>query len=155
MRCELQQECLVSSLGRQVFNNAGSVMDGRNRTHLPAGVSRPAGQTDSSGAPGPCERPASAAGCGETLGRGEGKVHEDAGGARVQERTRRLEAPGGGPGQENVPYNCSSGICCHGGRLGLDDFKDFLRGKPGERTFNLWMDIERLKSAQNPERKKR
>lgn len=152
--CELQQACLVSSLDSRVFNNAGPVMDCWNHTSIPADVSRPAEQTRCSSAPGLCERGASA-GCRETLGRGEGKVQEDTGGVRVQERTERLEARSGGPGQENAPYNCSYGICCHGSRLGLDDFKEFLQGKPGEKTFNLWMDIERLKSAQNRERKNR
>ncbi|XP_056290625.1 regulator of G-protein signaling 22 [Pseudoliparis swirei] len=38
---------------------------------------------------------------------------------------------------------------------GLDEFKDFLRGTPGERLLNLWMDIARLKAAQNWERKSR
>lgn len=154
MSCELQQECLVSTLGSQVLNNAGTVMDCRNHTNIPADVSRSAEQTDCSSSLGLCECRDSAAGCMETLRR-EGKVQEDVGGVRVEERARRWEAGSGGPGQKNVPYNCSYGICCHGSRLGLDDFKEFLQGRPGEKTFNLWMDIERLKSVQNQERKNR
>lgn len=69
--------------------------------------------------------------------------------------TLQSEAPGGRQGQKNVPYNSSYGICCHGSRLSLDDFKEFLQGRPGEKTFNLWMDIERLRSVQNRERKNR
>lgn len=141
--CEPQQECLVSTLGSQVFNNAGAVMECLNHTNIPADVS----------APGLCECQAWDAGCRETLGRREGKVQGDTGGVRVEERT--LEARSGSSGQKNVPHNCSYGICCHGSRLGLDDFKDFLHGRPGEKTFNLWMDIERLKSVQNRERKNR
>lgn len=155
MSCELQHECLVSTLGSQVFSNAGTVMDCRNHTNIPADVSRSAEQTDCSSAPGLCECRAPAADCRETLGRREGKVQEDTGVVREEERPRRLEAWSGGPGQKNEPYNCSYGICCHGSRLGLDDFKEFLQGRPGEKTFNLWMDIERLKSAQNRERKNR
>lgn len=155
MSSEEQHECLVSTLGSQVFNNVGAVMDCRNHTNIPADGSRSAEQTDCSSPPGLCECQASAAGCRETLGRREGKVQEDTGGVRLEERTRRLEARSMGQGQKNVPYNCSYGICCHGSRLGLDDFKEFLQGRPGEKTFNLWMDIERLKSAQNRERKNR
>ncbi|CAJ1061447.1 regulator of G-protein signaling 22 isoform X1 [Xyrichtys novacula] len=40
-------------------------------------------------------------------------------------------------------------------RPGLDEFKEFLQGTPGEKLLNLWMDIERLKTTQNRERKKR
>lgn len=155
MSCELQHECLISTLGGQVFNNAGTVMDCRNHASIPADVGRSAEQTDCSGAPGLCECRASAAGCMETLGRREGKVQEDMGGVRVEESARQLEAWSGGPGQKNEPHNCSYGICCHGSRLGLDDFKEFLQGRPGEKTLNLWMDIERLKLVQNRERKNR
>ncbi|CAK6967144.1 LOW QUALITY PROTEIN: regulator of G-protein signaling 22 [Scomber scombrus] len=38
---------------------------------------------------------------------------------------------------------------------GLDEFKEFLRGTPGEKLLNLWMDIERLKAIQHRERKNR
>ncbi|KAJ8353845.1 hypothetical protein SKAU_G00214120 [Synaphobranchus kaupii] len=40
-----------------------------------------------------------------------------------------------------------SGI--HDTKKGLQDFKSFLQGTPGEKLFHLWMDIERLKSLQN------
>lgn len=153
MSFEPQHECLVSTLGIQVFNNAGTVMECRNRTNIPADVSRSAEQTGCSGAPGLRECQAADGGCRETPGRREGKVQGDTGGVRVEERT--LETRSGGPGQKNVPYNCSYGISCHGSRLGLDDFKEFLHGRPGEKTFNLWMDIERLKSVQKQERKNR
>lgn len=149
--CELQHERLVSPLDSQVFNNAGTVMDCRNHTNIPADVSGSAEQAECSSAPGLCERRASAAGCRETLGRSGGQVQEDTEGVRVEEGARRS----GGQGQENVPHDCSYGICCHGSRLGLDGLKEFLQGRPGEKTFNLWMDIERLKSAQNQERKNR
>ncbi|KAM8871097.1 regulator of G-protein signaling 22 isoform 2-T3 [Spinachia spinachia] len=38
---------------------------------------------------------------------------------------------------------------------GLDEFKDFLRGRQGEKLLNLWMDITRLKATQTQERKNR
>lgn len=152
-RCvELQHECLVSTADSRVFSNAATVMEGQNQTNASADVSRSAGCT---GLLGPCEGQAPAAGCRETPEGRKGKVQEDTGRVRVQERTRRLEAGSGGPGQKCVPYICFYGICCHGSRPGLDDFKEFLHGRPGERTFNLWMDIERLKSAQHRGRKNR
>ncbi|XP_035246777.1 regulator of G-protein signaling 22 [Anguilla anguilla] len=38
---------------------------------------------------------------------------------------------------------------------GLQDFKSFLQGTPGEKLFHLWMDIERLQSLQNKNSKHR
>lgn len=152
---ELQHECLVSTMDSRVFNNAETVMEGPNQTTASADVSRSAEQTACTGPPGPCECQAPAVGCRETLEGREGKVQEGMGGVRVEERAQRLEAGSGGPGQKNAPYICFYGICCHGSRPGLDDFKEFLYGRPGEKTFNLWMDIERLKLVQNRERKNR
>ncbi|XP_056901429.1 regulator of G-protein signaling 22 isoform X2 [Takifugu flavidus] len=152
---ELQHECLVSTVDSRVFNNAETVMEGPNQTTASADVSRSAEQTACTGPPGPCECQAPAVGCRETLEGREGKVQEGTGGVRVEERAQRLEAGSGGLGQKNAPYICFYGICCHGSRPGLDDFKEFLHGRPGEKTFNLWMDIERLKLVQNRERKNR
>ncbi|KAI1894192.1 hypothetical protein AGOR_G00113300 [Albula goreensis] len=42
-----------------------------------------------------------------------------------------------------------------GNKNGLKDFKSFLRGTPGEKLFNLWMDIQRLQSLQNSNSKNR
>ncbi|CAJ1061449.1 regulator of G-protein signaling 22 isoform X1 [Xyrichtys novacula] len=60
-----------------------------------------------------------------------------------------------GATHENVLGICCHGPCCYGTRPGLDEFKEFLQGTPGEKLLNLWMDIERLKTTQNRERKKR
>ncbi|XP_061531428.1 regulator of G-protein signaling 22 [Phycodurus eques] len=43
------------------------------------------------------------------------------------------------------------GTCHLGNQPGMDDFKEFLHGTSGGRLFNLWRDIERLKSI-NSER---
>lgn len=153
--CDLQHEGLVSTVDSQLFKNAEMVMEGPNHTNTSADVSGSAEQTDCPDPPKPCECQTSAADCTETLGGRKEKVQEDTGGVRVEERTQRLEVGSGGPRQKNVPYICCYGVCCHGSRPGLDDFKEFLQGKPGEKTFNLWMDIERLKLAQNQERKNR
>lgn len=152
---ELQHECLVSTMDSRVLNNAETVMEGPNQTTPSADVSRSEEQTACTRPPGPCECQAPAVGFSETLEGREGKVQEGTGGVRVEERAQRLEAGSGGPGQKNAPYICFYGICCHGSRPGLDDFKEFLHGRPGEKTFNLWMDIERLKLVQNCERKNR
>nr|XP_019946667.1 PREDICTED: regulator of G-protein signaling 22 [Paralichthys olivaceus] len=45
--------------------------------------------------------------------------------------------------------------CCLDNRPGLDEFREFLRGTPGEKLINLWMDIEKLKSEKHRERKNR
>ncbi|KAM3615188.1 uncharacterized protein V6R79_024564 [Siganus canaliculatus] len=46
-------------------------------------------------------------------------------------------------------------ICCHDSPASLARFKEFLRGTPGAKLLNLWMDIERLKAADSSERKSR
>ncbi|KAM6968280.1 regulator of G-protein signaling 22 [Aplochiton taeniatus] len=47
------------------------------------------------------------------------------------------------------------GTCCHGIAQGLDEFKEFLQGTPGEKLLHLWIDVERLKSLKDSERKNR
>lgn len=54
-----------------------------------------------------------------------------------------------GTGQIHRPNICRHSICCHGSGPGLDEFKEFLRGRAGETVLGLWMDIERVKSVQN------
>ncbi|XP_023667915.2 regulator of G-protein signaling 22 isoform X1 [Paramormyrops kingsleyae] len=43
----------------------------------------------------------------------------------------------------------------HDSNYGLEEFKSFLQGTPGEKLFYLWMDIERLKTLQNQHSKNR
>lgn len=50
---------------------------------------------------------------------------------------------------------CCHGTCCHNNRPDLDEFKEFLRGTPGEKLLNLWVDTERLKDTKPIERKNR
>ncbi|XP_029359585.1 regulator of G-protein signaling 22 [Echeneis naucrates] len=57
--------------------------------------------------------------------------------------------------QGNVPDICCHCNWFHDIRPGLDAFKNFLRGTPGEKLINMWMDTERLKSIQHRERKNR
>ncbi|XP_062394524.1 regulator of G-protein signaling 22 [Sardina pilchardus] len=46
-------------------------------------------------------------------------------------------------------------LCFHGSRQGLEDFKSFLQGTPGEKVLQLWMDIERLRTLASPKTKNR
>ncbi|XP_041843534.1 regulator of G-protein signaling 22 isoform X2 [Melanotaenia boesemani] len=73
--------------------------------------------------------------------------------AQQDEKNMRVEIRA--TNQENTHNMCQHEACCYGRRSGLDDFKEFLHGTPGEKLLNLWLDIERLKTTQHPERKKR
>nr|XP_057909548.1 regulator of G-protein signaling 22 isoform X2 [Doryrhamphus excisus] len=56
-------------------------------------------------------------------------------------------------GTETVQDICCHGTCCQGDKPGIDGLKEFLRGTPGGKLLNLWLDIERMKTIQNRERK--
>ncbi|XP_062321164.1 regulator of G-protein signaling 22 isoform X2 [Osmerus eperlanus] len=43
----------------------------------------------------------------------------------------------------------------YGSRQGIEEFKAFLRGTPGEKMLGLWMDIERLKTMEDDDPKHR
>ncbi|CAG6016053.1 unnamed protein product, partial [Menidia menidia] len=57
--------------------------------------------------------------------------------------------------QEDFLEMCWHDTCCHSERPDLHEFKDFLQGTPGQKLFDLWLDIERLKTIQPMERKDR
>uniref|UniRef100_A0A3Q1B4K3 RGS domain-containing protein n=2 Tax=Amphiprion ocellaris TaxID=80972 RepID=A0A3Q1B4K3_AMPOC len=88
-----------------------------------------------------------------------GKVQHDARGSEWEEKTdwekKNREVESRGAYQQNVLDICCHDTCCYGNRPGLDEFKEFLRGTPGEKILNLWLDIERLKATQHRERKNR
>uniref|UniRef100_A0A4W5KZZ3 RGS domain-containing protein n=1 Tax=Hucho hucho TaxID=62062 RepID=A0A4W5KZZ3_9TELE len=72
--------------------------------------------------------------------------------SRLKEREE-----GGGSAEENdrdLEF-CDATASIHGDRQGLGEFKDFLKGTPGEKLLRLWMDIERLKTLQDGRRKNR
>uniref|UniRef100_A0A672Y734 RGS domain-containing protein n=1 Tax=Sphaeramia orbicularis TaxID=375764 RepID=A0A672Y734_9TELE len=81
----------------------------------------------------------------------QGKKEKVQEGNRVRTATEKAEweKTDGRTQQENGPGVCCHDICCHGNRSGLDEFKAFLQGTPGDKLLNLWMDIERLKTTQN------
>lgn len=159
---ELQLEHLAATVVKQALNNALTVMDGQSQANTSECFSKLGDQPDCTGTVKSCECKVclhSADGCRERLEGRKEKVQEDERGTGVEERTELLkknwEVGRRGTNQENVLDICCHGICCHGSSPGLDEFKEFLRGTPGEKLFNLWMDIERLKSTQNRERKNR
>lgn len=159
---ELQLEHLAATVVKQVLNNALSMMDGQCQANTHDCSCKSLEQTNCTSTVQSCESKVClnlADGHGERMGRRQEKVQQDKRGAGVEERTELLkmnwEVERGGRDQENILDICCHGNYCHGIRQGLDEFKDFLRGTPGEKLFNLWMDIERLKSTQSRERKNR
>lgn len=150
---ELQLEYLTATVVQQVLN---SVL-----TDLLT-VSKSGEQTDCTSTAKSWECKAflhSADRCRERSGAREEKVQEEERGAGVEQRTEGFKTyweVGSSGTYHDVLDTC---MCCHGichqGRPGLDEFKEFLRGTLGEKLFNLWMDIERLKSTHNRERKNR
>lgn len=149
---ELQLESLATTVVQQVLNSA--------LTDLLT-VSKSGEQTDCTSEAESWECKAflhAADRCRGKSGAREEKVQEEERGARVEQRTKGFktcwEVGSSGTCHENVLDMCCHGIC-HQGRPGLDEFKEFLRGTLGEKLFNLWMDIERLRSTHNRERKNR
>ncbi|XP_034384383.1 regulator of G-protein signaling 22 [Cyclopterus lumpus] len=152
---ELQLEDLAATVVTQVLNRALYVMDGQNRAN-------PSDCFSKSAADGPCEWKVCLRSPDGGTGRLGGKKEE------VQESRRRSEEENnvewfqkdrrvgsGGTDQENILDICCHGTCCRDNGPGLDELKEFLRGTPGEKLLNLWIDIARLKAAQNRERKSR
>uniref|UniRef100_A0A3P8SDG8 Regulator of G protein signaling 22 n=1 Tax=Amphiprion percula TaxID=161767 RepID=A0A3P8SDG8_AMPPE len=84
-----------------------------------------------------------------------GKVQHDARGSEWEEKTdwekKNREVESRGAYQQNVLDICCHGTCCYGNRPGLDEFKEFLRGTPGEKILNLWTPIicNDLKNVKN------
>uniref|UniRef100_UPI0037E844D0 regulator of G-protein signaling 22 n=1 Tax=Semicossyphus pulcher TaxID=241346 RepID=UPI0037E844D0 len=159
---EQQLEYLAAEVVQQVLNNALHVINGQSQTNTSDSLRRSGEQTNCSSTDRSCECKV----CQHWLDRGrkrlEGKkekVQEGKGESGENEKTEWLkkncEVGSWGTDQENVLDICCHGPCCHGTRPGLDEFKEFLQGTPGEKLLNLWMDIERLKATQNKERKNR
>nr|XP_046256633.1 regulator of G-protein signaling 22 [Scatophagus argus] len=159
---ELQLECLAAEVVKQVLNNALNLMDGQSQAKTPGCFNSSGDQTNSTSVEKSCECKVcwhSVDGRQERLEGNNGKVQEGKRGSGVEENTewfkKNWEVGRRATEQKNVLDHCCHGICCHGNGPGLDEFKEFLRGTPGEKLLNLWMDIERLKATQNRERKNR
>ena len=150
---ELQLEYVAAKAVKQVLNNALNVMDGQSQANTSDCFSESGAQRHCCNGDGSCECKVcwhSADGDSDRLERKREKVQEGKRGNGEEEWFRSR-----GTVQENVPDICCHGTCCHSSRPGLDEFKEFLRGTPGEKLLNLWLDIERLKSTQNREQKNR
>lgn len=156
---ELQLEHLAAEVVKQVLNNALHVMDGQSQANTSdcfSNLSRE--QTDCTSSDGSCESKVcqqSADGGSERLEGRKEKVQQGKRGRGVEEKTKDREVGSRGTHQENILDICCHGTSCHGNRPCLDELKEFLRGTPGEKLLNLWMDVERLKATQNRERKNR
>ncbi|XP_041707648.2 regulator of G-protein signaling 22-like [Coregonus clupeaformis] len=78
-------------------------------------------------------------------------------GGPAASHSRLEEQEEGGVSEEDDPdlsfYDGYGSI--HGDRQGLGEFKEFLKGTPGEKLLRLWMDIERLNTLQDGRRKNR
>lgn len=158
----LQLEHLAAEVVKQVLNNALNVMDGQSQANTLDCFSKSADETNCTSTDSSCEckdRWCLADEGREKLEEKKEKVQEVRRGVGVEEKTewfkKNWEVGSRGTDQKNVLDICCHGACCHGNRPGLDEFKEFLRGMPGEKLLNLWMDIERLKATQNRERKNR
>ncbi|XP_044063073.1 regulator of G-protein signaling 22 isoform X2 [Siniperca chuatsi] len=159
---EQNLEYLAAEAVQRVLNNALNMMDSKSQANTSDCFSKSGDQTHCTSTDRSCECKVcwhSADGGRERLEGTKEKVQEGKRGSGVEEKTewfKKNRVVGSrGTDQENVHDICCHGTCCHGNRRGLDEFKEFLRGTPGEKLLNLWMDIERLKATQNRERKNR
>uniref|UniRef100_A0A3Q1ESA8 RGS domain-containing protein n=1 Tax=Acanthochromis polyacanthus TaxID=80966 RepID=A0A3Q1ESA8_9TELE len=139
-----------------------NVMNSQSQENTSECLSKSAHQTHCSSTDKPCECKVyqhSADQDRERLEEKVEKVQHDARGSEWEEKTdwekKNREVESRGAYQQNVLDMCCHGTCCYGNRPGLDEFKEFLRGTPGEKILNLWLDIERLKATQHRERKNR
>ncbi|XP_053289204.1 regulator of G-protein signaling 22 [Pleuronectes platessa] len=158
---EAQMEDLAAKIIKQVLNNALSVMTDESQGNISDCFNKSAEQTNcTSKGEKLCE-----CGCQHSDNGGreplegiQAKVQEDKTVNAVEEKTewdkRNREVGSWDKDQGNV---CDIGChvnCCLDNRPGLDEFRQFLRGTPGEKLIHFWMDIEKLNSVQ-PERKNR
>ncbi|XP_036929578.1 regulator of G-protein signaling 22 isoform X2 [Acanthopagrus latus] len=152
---ELQLEYLAAEVVDQVLNSALSVVDGQSQANTCDYFNKSGDQTHCACTDGSCECEV----CRERLEGEKDEVQEGERGDGEEEKTdwfkKNWEVGSRGTDQENVIDICCHGACSHGSRLGLDDFKEFLRGTPGWKLFILWIDIARLQAIQNRERKNR
>ncbi|XP_039973283.1 regulator of G-protein signaling 22 [Xiphias gladius] len=153
---KLQLEYLAARVVKQVLNNALNVVDDQRQENFSDCFSKSGDQTNCTSTEEPCECKVYQHSANGLEGKKE-RVQESKRGSGVDaewdKRNREVESRG--TGQENVPDIRCHGTCCRDNRPGLDEFKQFLRGSPGEKIINLWMDIEKLKATQHKERKNR
>ncbi|KAM9852580.1 regulator of G-protein signaling 22 [Aulostomus maculatus] len=71
---------------------------------------------------------------------------------RGQEERQELGKTNRTVRRRGIEHQTGLDIRCYDDRPGLDKFKEFLRGTPGDKLLNLWLDTERLKTTQHSER---
>ncbi|KAM7382430.1 hypothetical protein PAMP_002158 [Pampus punctatissimus] len=149
---ELQLEYLAAKVVKQALKDALVTVDGQSRANT-------RDLTNCTSADKSCECKVCQHSADERLEGKKEKVQEGKRGRGREEKTewdkKNREVGSKGTEQETVLDMCCHGTCCQDYRPGLDDFKEFLRGTPGEKLLNLWMDIERLKATQHREQKNR
>ncbi|XP_031724407.1 regulator of G-protein signaling 22 isoform X3 [Anarrhichthys ocellatus] len=157
-----QNEYLAAKVVKQVLNNAVYVMDGQSRANMSDCFSKSGDQTNCTSEDRSCDGKVHLRSADEGTERLEGKkekVQEGKRCSRAEEKTewfkKNRRVGGGGTEQENILDICCHGSCCRGNIPGLDELKDFLRGTPGEKLLNLWIDVARLNATQSRERKNR
>lgn len=159
---ELQLKYLATRLIKNVLNNALNVIDGQNQANISDCLSKSRDLTNCTSKEKSCEckvcQHSAVEGRDRLKGKKE-KVQEGKNGKGVEEKTHckkeNREVRSRGSGQEKMSDICCHGTCWHDNTPGLDNFKDFLQGTPGEKLINLWMDIEKLKIIQHREWKDR
>lgn len=158
---EVQLELLAATVVKQVLHNSLTVMDGQCLANTSESFSLSGDNACCTNTIKSCECNIflqSATGVQDRENVREEKVQEDKRHTGVEEKTelekKNWKEEGRGRHKKTV-FDCCHGVLCHSSRLGLDEFKEFLRGTQGEKMFNLWMDIERLKYTQNRQRKNR
>lgn len=152
---ELQLEYLAAEVVDRVLNSALNMVDGQSQANTCDYFNKSGDQTNCACTDRNCECKI----CRERLEGKKDKVQEGERGSGEEENIdwfkKNRELGSRGTDQENVIDICCHGACSHGSSLGLDDFKEFLRGTPGWKLFILWMDIARLQAIQSRERKNR
>lgn len=158
---EVQLELLAATVVKQVLHNSLTVMDGQCLANTSESFSLSGDNTYCTSTIKSCECNIflqSATGVQDREKMREEKVQKERRHTGVEEKTelekKNWKEEGRGKHKKTV-FDCCHGILCHSSKLGLDEFKEFLRGTQGEKMFSLWMDIERLKCTQNRQRKNR
>lgn len=158
---DLYLENLATEVVKQVLYNALNVMNDQSGANQSDCFNKTGQQTDCVSTDGSCECKVfwhSVNKGRRSLEGKEEKAQDSKGVSGVKgqpECFRNWEEGSRDADQENVLNICCHGTRCHTNRPGLNEFKEFLQGTPGEKLLNLWMDIERLKATHNTERKNR
>ncbi|XP_029958275.1 regulator of G-protein signaling 22 [Salarias fasciatus] len=150
-----QLDYLAARVVTQVLKDVQNLMDGQSWANT-SGDGTNCPSADKSPQSSVCQRPADN---DRERSQGEKERVQDgkrgSAGEQAEWDWKNGEVESRGTRQEKVLDICCHGACCQVNRPGLEEFREFLRGTPGEKLINLWMDTERLKATQEKERKNR